>query len=110
MRRSLNFVISSLALGTLLTLAASASDIAITHISIVDVRSGRIKPDMTVLIENDRITLVRPSITKEKITAKKTQVIDGRGKFLIPGLWDMHVHTDGDDRVLHLFIAYGITG
>jgi imidazolonepropionase-like amidohydrolase len=38
------------------------------------------------------------------------RLIDGRGKYLIPGLWDMHVHTDGDDRVLRLLLAYGITG
>lgn len=36
-------------------------------------------------------------------------MIDGRGKYLVPGLWDMHVHSDGDDRALHLLIAYGIT-
>jgi imidazolonepropionase-like amidohydrolase len=37
-------------------------------------------------------------------------MIDEGGKFLVPGLWDMHVHTDGEDRPLGLFRAYGITG
>jgi imidazolonepropionase-like amidohydrolase len=41
--------------------------------------------------------------------AKTADVIDGRGKFLIPGLWDMHVHWY-DERFLPLFIANGVTG
>jgi imidazolonepropionase-like amidohydrolase len=40
------------------------------------------------------------------------RVIDGRGKFLIPGLWDMHVHVamPGGRNVLPLYIANGVTG
>jgi imidazolonepropionase-like amidohydrolase len=79
-------------------------------VTVVDVKAGTIKPNVTVLIQGDRITAVRPSKNKENLPAKKIQVIDGRGKYLIPGLWDMHVHTDGDDRVLHLLLANGITG
>jgi imidazolonepropionase-like amidohydrolase len=39
-------------------------------------------------------------------------VIDGRGKYLIPGLWDMHVHTvvPAGDEVLTLYVANGVTG
>jgi imidazolonepropionase-like amidohydrolase len=78
----------------------------------VSLMSGRERfaPDMTVLVQGDRITEVRPSKNNESLSAKDIQVIDGRGKFLLPGLWDMHVHSAGDDRALHLFIAYGITG
>jgi len=60
---------------------------------------------MTVLIQGDRITEVRPSKNNESLSAKDIQVIDGRGKFLLPGLWDMHVHSDGEDRVLHILVA-----
>ena len=87
----------------------SSSKIAITHITIVDVSSAKLKPDMTVLIEGDRVTGVRPSKNTERLP-KEIQVVDGRAKFLLPGLWDMHVHTDGDDRILHLLLANGITG
>ena len=86
------------------------SKIAITHITIVDVSAGTIKPDRTVLIEGNRITAVRPSKNKESLPPKEIRVIDGRGKFLVPGFWDMHVHPDGEDRVLHLLLANGITG
>jgi imidazolonepropionase-like amidohydrolase len=98
------------ALTALRAVAASPSRIAIIHVSVIDVRAGTITPDMTVLIQGDRITEVRPSKNNESLPAKDIQVIDGRGKFLLPGLWDMHVHTDGEDRVLHLLLANGITG
>jgi predicted amidohydrolase YtcJ len=98
------------ALTALRAVAASPSKIAIIHVSVIDVRAGTIAPDMTVLVQGDRITEVRPSKNNERLSAKDIQVIDGRGKFPLPGLWDMHVHSAGDDRALHLFIAHGITG
>jgi imidazolonepropionase-like amidohydrolase len=90
--------------------AGSPSKIAITHVTVIDVRAGTIEKDMTVLIVGDRISAVRAAEGKERLPTKEITVIDGRGKYLIPGLWDMHVHTEGDDRALHLLIAYGITG
>jgi imidazolonepropionase-like amidohydrolase len=89
---------------------SSPSNIAITHVTVIDVRTGTIEKNMTVLIVGDRISAVRTAGEKEALPTKQTVVIDGRGKYLIPGLWDMHVHTDGDDRALHLLIAFGITG
>ena len=98
------------ALGAFGTATLASSQIAITHVAVIDVRAGTIKPDMTVLIEGDGIAAVRPSSDKESLPAGETQVVDGRGKFLLPGLWDMHVHTDGEDRLLRLLLANGITG
>src|SRR2546427_3562272 len=108
MRRWVNLFCLCFALTALRAVAASPSKIAIIHVSVIDVRAGTIKPDMTVLIQGDRITEVRPSKNNESLSAKDIQVIDGRGKFL--RLWDMHVHTDGEDRVLHFLLANGITG
>ena len=101
MRRWLNILLLCFALNALGTATASPSQIAITHITIIDVRAGTIKPDITILIEGDRITAVRPSKSKEDLPANEIQVIDGHGKFVVPGLGDMHVHSDGEDRVLH---------
>lgn len=109
MRRWFNLFLLCLVLSALGAAPTFPSQIAITHITILDVSAGTIRPETTVLIEGDRITAVRPSKTKE-VLAKEIQVVDGRGKFLLPGLWDMHVHTDGEDRVLHLLLAHGITG
>lgn len=110
MGRWFNLLLLCFALSALQTAATSPSNIAITHVTVIDVSAGKIKPDMTILIAGDRITAVRPSKNNESLPAKDIQVIDGRGKFLVPGFWDMHVHTDGDDRVLHLLLANGITG
>ena len=74
-----------------------------------------IRPGMTVVIEKGRIS----SILKLKSTGALTapRVVDGRGKYLIPGLWDMHVHVMFGDWIpgskevsLPLFVANGVTG
>jgi imidazolonepropionase-like amidohydrolase len=109
MRWWLNLLLFCFALAAPGMAGTFPSKIAITHITIVDVSTGTIKPDMTILIEGNRIAAVRPSKNKESLP-KEVKVVDGRSKFLLPGLWDMHVHTDGDDRVLHLLLANGITG
>src|SRR5258708_2407440 len=63
---------------------------------------------MTVLISGKRIRAVEP---REKIRLpKQVRVVDCRGKFLIPGLWDMHVHIAGHDNALGLLLASGVTG
>jgi len=83
--------------------------------TVIDVDSGRAQPGLTVVIEGDRIAEVarRPAL---RIPAG-ARVVDAKGKFLIPGLWDMHVHTAfGDwfpgarDIALPLFVANGVTG
>jgi imidazolonepropionase-like amidohydrolase len=85
--------------------------IAITHVSVIDVSSGRLLTDQTVVIRNGRIESVERSGTN---SPAGTHLLDGRGKFLIPGLWDMHVHIASgpvtDTLLLPLFTAYGVTG
>jgi imidazolonepropionase-like amidohydrolase len=105
-----------LAVLTPLALSQTARDtntLAITHVTVIDVTGAAPKPDMTVTVRGGRIAEIKRSSRK---IPKETQVIDGRGKFLIPGLWDMHVHTnfadwlpDGKELVLPLFVANGIT-
>lgn len=97
--------------------AQSARDtetLAITHVTVIDVTGGAPKPDMTVTVRGGRITAMKKSSRK---LPKETQVVDGGGKFLMPGLWDMHVHTNfgdwlpgGRDLILPLFVANGVTG
>ncbi|HXN76616.1 MAG TPA: amidohydrolase family protein [Gemmatimonadaceae bacterium] len=85
--------------------------IAIAHVSVIDVASGAIRPENTVLITGNRITYAGPAASA-KIPANAT-VIDGRGRFLIPGLWDMHVHGfvhTFSDFAGPLMIANGVTG
>jgi vacuolar-type H+-ATPase subunit F/Vma7 len=88
--------------------AATPTQIAITDVTIIDVHDGSAKREMTVLISGNGITAVGPS--KEIQIPKQIRVIDGRGRFLIPGLWDMHVHSDGDEHALRIMVGWGITG
>jgi imidazolonepropionase-like amidohydrolase len=100
------------AMGVLVTLAASAQQqpsraFALTHTNVIDVAAGAVRRDMTVVIDGAKITAVSPA-AGARVPAD-AQVVDGTGKYLIPGLWDMHVHWY-DDRLLSLFIANGVTG
>src|SRR5262245_50442988 len=86
-----------------------AQDLAIAHVTVIDMGSGARLPDRTVTIRGDRILTV--SASKDAKVASTTRVIDGTGKFLIPGLWDMHVHVFAWERKdLAQFIRYGVTG
>jgi cytosine/adenosine deaminase-related metal-dependent hydrolase len=85
--------------------------IAITHVSVIDVAAGTTRADNTVLISGNRISYAGPAASAT-IPSGAT-VIDGRGKFLIPGLWDMHVHGFVyvfSDFAGPLMIANGVTG
>src|SRR5439155_9915705 len=83
---------------TLLTLGsgpckrAGAQDVplVVEHVTVIDVIAGRAQPDMTVEIRGRTIAALSPG---PRVRAPgHARVIDGRGKYLIPGLWDMHVH------------------
>ena len=65
--------------------------IVLTHVTVIDTAGGTSQPDMTVVIDGGRITRVgKKRLARIPKTAKE---IDATGKYLIPGLWDMHVHT-----------------
>ena len=83
------------------------ADIAITNVTIIDLKGGPVKSEMTVLITHNRICKIDRA---DKISlAEGVTQIDGSGKFLIPGLWDMHVHWY-DENYLPIFIANGVLG
>jgi imidazolonepropionase-like amidohydrolase len=89
--------------------------IIITHVTIINPGSSSVQPDMTVIIDGDRIISVAHSSFLQG--NRKPRFVDGTGQFLIPGLWDMHVHSafgdwfpGGRDIILPLFIANGVTG
>lgn len=86
---------------------SSARPIVIRNVSVIDVMTGTIRGGVTVTISNQRIKAIEPGARSE--VASDARVVDGSGKFLIPGLWDMHVHWY-DERFLPLFTANGVTG
>lgn len=85
----------------------SQATLIFAHATIIDTSGGPNQTDMTVFITGDRITDIKK--TGKVRLPKGARVIDAAGKFLVPGLWDMHVHWY-DERFLPLFIANGVTG
>lgn len=100
--------------------------LALTHVTVIDATGTPAQPDMTVIISGGRITTLGPAA--KVVVPAGARAIDATGKFLIPGLWDMHIHIDdaefyaGNARyatypsqhdkeaVFPLLIANGVTG
>jgi imidazolonepropionase-like amidohydrolase len=88
--------------------ACSGATLAIQDVTVIDVLSGAARPRMTVVIEGERIAAV--DLPASVHLAATTRIVSGRNKFLIPGLWDMHVHLWHKENQLPIFIAFGVTG
>jgi hypothetical protein len=81
--------------------------LAITEVTVIDVGTGRLQNGVTVLAQGDRIVGIGPRVTIPRDATR----VNGKGKFLIPGLWDMHTHHQGTGADwLDLFIAKGVVG
>ena len=91
------------------TTTPSAGALVFTHVTVIDVARGLLQPDMTVVVEGNRIA----AVGKSARVSRNAKVIDATGQFLIPGLWDMHAHSLTDKRYEYTFpllIANGVTG
>jgi imidazolonepropionase-like amidohydrolase len=95
--------------------SATASSLVFLHVAVIDVRKGSTYRDMAVIVIDTRISAVIPASQFKR--NPKDRVIDSTGKFLIPGLWDMHLHlVQGSNgatvrsRTLPLLIANGVIG
>ena len=110
------------ALAALATLIAASpvqarerADLLIRGASVVDIGHGRIVPRQAVAVRGNTIVAVGPDrAISKRFGAKRT--INAAGKFVMPGLWDMHVHFGGgpeliaeNKALLPLYVAYGIT-
>jgi imidazolonepropionase-like amidohydrolase len=86
-----------------------ASPLVFTGVTVVDVKDGKLLSGQNVLIVGNRIKAIGPD-KKVKIP-KDAQIIDAKGKYLIPGMWDMHPHVDQHANQLYpMFVAHGVTG
>jgi imidazolonepropionase-like amidohydrolase len=79
-----------------------------THATVIDATGAPAKPDMTVVIKGGRIAALGKTANLD--VPENAQVVDATGKFLIPGLWDMHIHPWLGKNYLVLFTANGVTG
>lgn len=84
------------------------SSFAFTHVTVIDTTGTRPKSDMTVVVTGNRIAALGQ--TGKIRVPRDVQIINAAGKFLIPGLWDMHFHVTETERTFPLFIANGVTG
>ena len=88
--------------------AVQTGAIAVRNVTIVD-GTGERRPGSAVLIRDGRIVEVLSEPADARIPAD-AEVVDGRGKFMIPGLWDAHAHlTYPGECSLPLMIAHGVT-
>jgi imidazolonepropionase-like amidohydrolase len=87
--------------------AARQRILAFTHVTVIDATGAPAQADVTVVIMGERITTLGRSVDVQP--PDNAEIVDATGKFLIPGLWDMHVHWEEKDY-MPLFIANGVTG
>jgi len=84
----------------------SAAEASIAHVTVINVVTGAELKDRTVTIRGNRIASVAPT---QPTDTTLPGAIDSHGAYLIPGLWDMHVHVHDTDE-LPLYVANGVTG
>lgn len=92
--------------------AEDSGIVALEHVTIVDLQAGKLHPDQTVVWQRSRIMVTGPS---QSVTIPaQARRVDGKDRFVMPGLWDMHVHVGtlesaADELTLPMFIAHGVT-
>ncbi len=86
----------------------SQKALVFTHVTVIDATGAPAKPDMMVVIKGGRIAAFGKTASLD--VPKNAHVVDATGKFLIPGLWDMHIHPWLGKHYLALFTANGVTG
>jgi len=108
MRKTSTLLLIALCFTTAAKTSAPQSEIYITHVTVIDTDTGKEATDQTVVISDGKISDVANS--KNVAAPANAPTVDGRGKYVIPGLWDMHVHGTRFDDTLPLYLANGVTG
>jgi len=86
--------------------ARLAQTLIFEHATVIDATGAPPKKNFSVVVRDGRIA----SVSRRAAKVRAAVVIDARGKYLIPALWDMHVHITAPDIVFPLLVANGITG
>ena len=109
-----SFAVLLLALAGTAAAAAEPADLLIHSATIIDVRNGTLHPARTIVVRSGTIIAVGDGELGRRFDAAHT--IDAAGRFLMPGLWDMHVHFGGGNELvaenqalLPLYVANGVT-
>lgn len=95
--------------------APAQGDVIIRHVTIVDVEAAKTVAGQAVVLKGDDIVAVGADAAIAK-GWRADRTVEGKGRYLIPGLWDMHVHFGGgpdlieeNRALLPLYVANGIT-
>jgi len=99
-------VVFSILLCALFNSLTAQRTVLIKDVTIVDVENLRLIKNQDVLIKDSLIA----QIVKTGKTLTADTIVNGTGRFLIPGLWDMHTHIWSDVTNFPLLIANGVTG
>ena len=93
------------------SVSAQSPSVAVTNVTLIDATGAPPRPMTTVIVNGGRIVTIGPA---DRIRVPENAVVvDGAGKFLIPGLWDMHVHVGSYENAVKLLprlVGYGVTG
>jgi imidazolonepropionase-like amidohydrolase len=110
--RRLLLVAAVALLATPIAPSAQPQALALRNVTVIDGTGAAAQPGMTVVVTGNRIT----AVGRNAAVPAGAQVVDASGKFLIPGLWDMHLHLRGESRVPRfttfgevLLVAHGVT-
>lgn len=113
MKKQLILLLLSTLLSACATPVIISHDVLILDTNVVDVKTGEVKSHQTIAIDKGRITAIAPA--SELSHHRASMRVDARERYVIPGLWDMHIHIEGEDLVpdnenlLPVYVAYGIT-
>ena len=87
-------------------LPLSAQPLVFRHVTVIPMTGAKPRRDVSVAIDGNRIV----AVSKRIKTPRGTQVVEAKGKFLIPGLWDMHMHLGLPEVFFPLLVAHGVIG
>ena len=115
MKRILAMAVAAVMAAAPATAGPAPADLVIRHATIIDVAKGRAIADQAVAVRNGDIVAVGADRTVAR-QYSATLTVDATGKFVMPGLWDMHVHFGGGQELIEenkdllpLYVANGVT-
>jgi imidazolonepropionase-like amidohydrolase len=101
------FIFTTL-LFTVITAGQESDVLVISSVNLIDVETGQVVPNSTVVIQGEQIVSIGDIADNSLL--QSAQIIDGSGAYLIPGLWDVHVHLSYQrESAILALVANGIT-
>ena len=109
MRGVVSLLVLAAVAGPAFARSPAPGSLVFTSATVIDIKTGHLLRDQTIVITGDRITALSPKAT----VPADAEVVNASGKFVMPGFWDMHAHAlwskNQIQRMFDLFLANGIT-